>query len=785
MASFTLADLEQNNLTPDVAENSKPNAFVSALAGIGSGLFKIPEGFVSLGATLIDLGADTNKAAEVEKFFAKINPFDEYAEATTAGKITELIVNIGVPAGMAFKVGTGLAKGALIAKRKDQYLDLGGDMSKAIQKKLKGTKLTRPETRLVDEAFSKTGTGLDKTIAYGTGAGLGGLAEGLFIDDVSEAGSFGDLVGGPTALDRDKKNPETELLNRLRFGIEGVAFTGLLGAAGKTISRIRNQTGTGKAITGKFNQWTDKYLSQPIRSRGAKPQIGFEIEKTMEGRIARDTNVTENAMERINKIAGNIQDKTKKTYGNKTSNRTREKLDEKLNNFLMSDKYLTPNIKQVEEISGNELKKTFVFDIRKIPKTDPITSLPYRVGVGQFKDLKPGAQLPDKAKVLDKKTGKFIKDDLGNDVLEDTMSAEEVVNVQFNKPTEKALKDFKTDFKKTFKATDQELDSIIDEYDRVRGNVEELLTVYASRLTPDALQEFGTMMRNSFKDAFDRGYDVFKNNKGDLKLAKNYRPTQKVLEETAESFVNDVATKSKGKLKLTKQEAMTMADEIWDGTELAKGVLLGQGTRAAGQVFLKSVPDFYVKSVADTLANTKKQIVGQSDKLLKDLTPEGQKVIKNLLGKTKNPMSTLVEGTANLSSQVRFNQYLDDLAKENSRRTNTWNRWNDGYTEINPRTGDEITVAPKTGPEPPIPFLFNNTGLGRKIAGGDSRNYQQILGTAARADQGTALGKFSDPLATLKPLDETERAAQIIKQQDAKLQALENARLKAAEKGET
>ena len=120
MASFTLADLEQNDLSPAAAENSKPNAFVSALAGIASGLFKIPEGFVSLGATLIDLGADTNKAADVEKFFAKINPFDEYAEATTAGKITELIVNIGVPAGVAFKVGSGLAKGALLAKRKAQ-----------------------------------------------------------------------------------------------------------------------------------------------------------------------------------------------------------------------------------------------------------------------------------------------------------------------------------------------------------------------------------------------------------------------------------------------------------------------------------------------------------------------------------------------------------------------------------------------------------------------------------------------------------------------------------------
>ena len=84
-----------NSTTTDADENSRPNAFVSALAGIGSGLFKIPEGFVSLGATLMDLGADTNKAAEVEEFFAKINPFDELAEATTAGKITELITNIG------------------------------------------------------------------------------------------------------------------------------------------------------------------------------------------------------------------------------------------------------------------------------------------------------------------------------------------------------------------------------------------------------------------------------------------------------------------------------------------------------------------------------------------------------------------------------------------------------------------------------------------------------------------------------------------------------------------
>ena len=49
-------------------------------AGLVSGLIKIPEGVVSLGAELVDLGADSNTAADVEQFFDKINPFEEIAE---------------------------------------------------------------------------------------------------------------------------------------------------------------------------------------------------------------------------------------------------------------------------------------------------------------------------------------------------------------------------------------------------------------------------------------------------------------------------------------------------------------------------------------------------------------------------------------------------------------------------------------------------------------------------------------------------------------------------------
>ena len=65
---------------------------VAALSGIASGLIKIPEGFVSLGAELIDLGFDTKKAAEVEEFFDKINPFEEKAEEKAIGKLTESLI---------------------------------------------------------------------------------------------------------------------------------------------------------------------------------------------------------------------------------------------------------------------------------------------------------------------------------------------------------------------------------------------------------------------------------------------------------------------------------------------------------------------------------------------------------------------------------------------------------------------------------------------------------------------------------------------------------------------
>ena len=114
-------DKQSESIVPDGEKYNKISQFESIIAGVGSGLIQIPKGLFSLGATLMDMGAGTNKAAQVEKYFDDLTEWDEKAEATTAGKITEALVNIGVPGAFAFTKGAALANAALRSKRLGKY----------------------------------------------------------------------------------------------------------------------------------------------------------------------------------------------------------------------------------------------------------------------------------------------------------------------------------------------------------------------------------------------------------------------------------------------------------------------------------------------------------------------------------------------------------------------------------------------------------------------------------------------------------------------------------------
>ena len=70
---------------------------------------------------------------------------------------------------------------------------------------------------------------MEKAKRIGKGSLGTGVSDALFVGDVEGAGTFGDFMGGPTQLDRDSDSPYAEILNRIKFGTEGVGFAGLIG----------------------------------------------------------------------------------------------------------------------------------------------------------------------------------------------------------------------------------------------------------------------------------------------------------------------------------------------------------------------------------------------------------------------------------------------------------------------------------------------------------------------------------------------------------------------------
>ena len=55
----------EDTIIPDAEGNSEVGNIEAAISGILSGVIKVPEGFVSLGAELLDFGLGTKTAASV------------------------------------------------------------------------------------------------------------------------------------------------------------------------------------------------------------------------------------------------------------------------------------------------------------------------------------------------------------------------------------------------------------------------------------------------------------------------------------------------------------------------------------------------------------------------------------------------------------------------------------------------------------------------------------------------------------------------------------------------
>ena len=99
--------IDTEDMVPEAEKNNEVSGATAFVAGLGSGAIKTVEGVVSLGAELLDLGATENSAAQVEAFFDKLNPLEEIAEQRAIGRLSEALVQIGIPGAAGAKPCTG------------------------------------------------------------------------------------------------------------------------------------------------------------------------------------------------------------------------------------------------------------------------------------------------------------------------------------------------------------------------------------------------------------------------------------------------------------------------------------------------------------------------------------------------------------------------------------------------------------------------------------------------------------------------------------------------------
>ena len=319
-------------------ENSSAACYTSVGAGFASGLLKTVEGIVSLGAELVDLGADSNSVATVEKFFDDVNIFEDTAQERVAGKLVEVFTQIGIPGGAGFKLATKLADKAIKAKKAGTYANLKGKSVMDGMKKAKSLNDRIP----------------DGTKRFAAGV-FGGATGETLVADVEEIGTFGDFFEGPTALDtvegEGREEAGRRLLNRLKFGSESLFITPFVFGVGKGGKALAKRGKDLAYSNSAFERWVDKYIGSPFRPRGDLPQEVFESEMAKAGLKARDTFRAKEIVENITKEVDEIFPRTGKFFDTST-NKEQVAFYKKLNDVLFEGDLSKPiNPKAIDDLS--------------------------------------------------------------------------------------------------------------------------------------------------------------------------------------------------------------------------------------------------------------------------------------------------------------------------------------------------------------------------------------------------------------------------------------------------
>jgi hypothetical protein len=290
---------------------TETNLAVSVAAGIGSGLIKIPLGLVSVAAELYDatqgegVNYDESAVARLEKFIDDsvvgdvINGLEDKARDTAAGRITEALVQVGVPAARAAKLAGNIAVKVVGGIQKGKRVSVTGKSGKNL---LKGAQKANE---------------LNKATRYSKYAAtsIGGAAGASLVYDIEDIGTFGDVanvVG--TGLDRDATRDTEDdavrrLENRAKFFAEGILLTPVVYGVGQSAKFLGKKGKELAYSNSKFERILDKFAST-FRPRSKKSQELFEAQMRVEGQEGAAAIIAKDLVKDIDDSFKNIFDKS-------------------------------------------------------------------------------------------------------------------------------------------------------------------------------------------------------------------------------------------------------------------------------------------------------------------------------------------------------------------------------------------------------------------------------------------------------------------------------------------
>ena len=643
----------------------------SIFAGVVSGAIAIPKGFFSLGATLLDLGAGTNKAAEVEAFFDDLTTFDEKAEATAAGKLVETLVNIGVPGGIAFKQGQRLAKSAVRAMQSNTYFK----PSKALIETAEGVgKLNVRQAGLVPGTGSKELRQRLKRTKFLTGAAAGGVAEGVFVGDVEGIGTFGDLLGGPTEINReeDKNDPARQLINRIKFGTEGALFTGVLGGIGATIKKLATRSDDAFKNGSRLEQWFFDVIATNLRKEGKTTKEFFAQQRSEIGKrssdAARAKFISKEIEQIIDEIFPPFRGVMSQKFNLKKGANILQKRDAALK--VINDILLSGDPKIVGKRVLNEAGEDLFTQARTTTPNLTKDAFIKQLDLGSRRQFTKITQTADFGAIAESEKQKLFK------LLKD----------------EPRLKD------------KENINAILVGLSRIRSKWGDMFTTLGATQSKENFGEFAKIYKNTVSSWLGQTYELFQNR--NVMGIESWRPADETIAKAVKEFQRVASAKG---IDLQKEQALYYVNNILKTAKLKPK--LAKDIEMTGPSF-KVPEDFFTKKSATNKITSYSTVKG-----LNQLEEAGfdKKIFEELLGKTQNPMQTILTATSRLALITRRNEFfsnLDNLSKNAVEEANAFPKKLEDWRAA----GSNPALRPK---RPNEPFVVSTEDEARKFFGDD------------------------------------------------------------------